>query len=306
MNYEEIKKIIDQNMAGTDSNTADVRVQPDPFSGWRIVVISSGFTGKSQQERRATVLQGLESLEIQWLDLLTPEEQEWSGTLPIDSPLENLPLWPEALARSSNPENILFPSDLDDDLERPIIATFYSLRGGVGRSTALAYTARILASRGRTVLCIDMDLEAPGLAALFGKEKEVKANHGLVSLLLSLDQGETPDIRNHIFKVSETDELYCLPAGLPNANYARLLNFINPSAWYREERNPLHQLFQMLRDDLAFKLDVILLDARTGITPLNAPLLFDLADLAIIVFFPILKPKLAQGSLSEPYLLPNR
>jgi cellulose biosynthesis protein BcsQ/stress-induced morphogen len=302
MNYSEIKERIHQNMTHATLDVADLRVQPDPFSGWRIAVISSGFYGKSKEERKKIVLEGLEELTIQWLDLLTPEERKWAGSLPIDSTLEELPLWPEALARSNSPEEIVFPSDLDDDLERPIVATFYSLRGGVGRSTALAYTSRILASRGRSVLCIDMDLEAPGLAALFGKEDEVKGNQGLVSVLLSLDQGEDPDIRNHILRVSETDELYCLPAGLPNSNYARLLNFIDPGAWYREDRNPLRELIQILSTDLPFKPDVILLDARTGITPLNGPLLFDLADLAIIVFFPHPQAQIGTGALVRALL----
>ncbi|MBE9241990.1 P-loop ATPase, Sll1717 family [Synechocystis salina] len=286
MNYLTIREHIQKNMIKATLEVADLRVQPDSFSGWRIAIVSSDFEGKSHEERKKIALDGLENLTVQWLDMLTPEEQEWAGSLPIDSSLDDLPLWPEALARPSNPENILFPSDLDEDLERPIVATFYSLRGGVGRSTALAYTAQILASRGKRIFCIDMDLEAPGLAALFGKEDEIKENQGLVSLLLSLDQGERPDIRHHILKVSETDELYCLPAGLPNANYARLLNFIDLDAWYREDKNPLRELIQLLSSDVTFKPDVILLDARTGITPLNGPLLFDLADLAIIVFFP--------------------
>lgn len=302
MNYLEIKERIYQNMTHATLEVVDLRVQPDPFSGWRIAVISSGFYGKSKEERKKIILEGLEELTIQWLDLLTPEEREWAGYLHIDSTLEELPLWPEALARSNSPEEIVFPSDLDDDLERPIVATFYSLRGGVGRSTALAYTSQILASRGRSVLCIDMDLEAPGLAALFGKEDEVKDNQGLVSVLLSLDQGECPDIRNHILRVSETDELYCLPAGLPNANYARLLNFIDPGAWYREDRNPLRELIRILSTDLPFKPDVILLDARTGITPLNGPLLFDLADLAIIVFFPHPQAQIGTGALVRALL----
>lgn len=302
MNYSEIKDQIYQNMSDADLDIVDLRVQPDQFVGWRIVVISSGFYNKSQEERKRLVLRGLEELTIQWLDLLTPDEQEWAGSLPIDSPLEDLPLWPEALARSSSLETIVFPSDLDDDLDLPIVATFYSLRGGVGRSTALAYTAKILASRGRTVLCIDMDLEAPGLAALFGRENEVREGQGLVYALLSLDQGEKPDMLTHILKVSETDEIYCLPAGLPNANYARLLNFINPSAWYREDRNPLRDLIQILSTDLPFKPDVILLDARTGITPLNGPLLFDLADLAIIVFFPHPQAQIGTGALVRALL----
>ncbi|HEY9865296.1 MAG TPA: AAA family ATPase [Candidatus Obscuribacterales bacterium] len=287
MNQEEIKKKIRDNLIQANFNVEDLRVQPDLFMGWRIAVISSNFVNQSYDRRKQIVLQGLEDLTIEWLDLLTPQEREWSGKLPLDSNLENLPLWPEALARSAEiPENIVFPSDLDDDLERPIIATFYSLRGGVGRSTALAYTARILARRGRTVLCLDMDLEAPGLTTLFGKEQEIREDQGLLSILVDLDQGNQPNIQDHIIRVSETEELYCLPAGLPNANYARLLTLINTEAWYREETNPLRILINLLSTHLSFKPDVILLDARTGLSSFNAPLLFDLADLAIIVFFP--------------------
>ncbi|NJL82145.1 MAG: CpsD/CapB family tyrosine-protein kinase [Chloroflexaceae bacterium] len=304
MNHSEIKERINQNMSRLNLDILDLRVQPDPFIGWRIAVISPGFQGKSKEERKNLVLDGLENLTIQWLDLLTPEEKEWAGALPIDSELKDIPLWPEALARSGSivPESVIFPSDLDEDLERPIVATFYSLRGGVGRSTSLAYTARILANRGRSVICVDMDLEAPGLAALFGKENEIKNDQGLIFVLQSLDQGERPDIRKHILRVSETEEIYCLPAGLPNANYARLLNFIDPSAWYREDRNPLRELINILSNDLPFKPDVILLDARTGITPLNGPLLFDLADLAIIVFFPHPQTQMGTGELIRALL----
>ena len=43
------------------------------------------------------------------------------------------------------------------------IVTFYSYKGGTGRSMALANVAWILASNGTRVLTIDWDLEAPGL-----------------------------------------------------------------------------------------------------------------------------------------------
>ena len=43
---------------------------------------------------------------------------------------------------------------------------FYSVKGGVGRSTALAIAAADLATQGCNVLVLDLDLEAPGLGAL--------------------------------------------------------------------------------------------------------------------------------------------
>ena len=43
------------------------------------------------------------------------------------------------------------------------IATFYSYKGGVGRTMAMANVAVLLAQRGLRVLAVDWDLEAPGL-----------------------------------------------------------------------------------------------------------------------------------------------
>jgi hypothetical protein len=43
---------------------------------------------------------------------------------------------------------------------------FASLKGGVGRSTALSVAAADIASHGRRVLAIDLDMEAPGLGAM--------------------------------------------------------------------------------------------------------------------------------------------
>ena len=43
------------------------------------------------------------------------------------------------------------------------IATFYSYKGGTGRSMLVANTGWLLASAGYHVLMVDWDLEAPGL-----------------------------------------------------------------------------------------------------------------------------------------------
>lgn len=287
MNRDEIRSLIAENLRRANLPFAmeDIRVQPDPYGGWRIAVISAGFATMSWAERHTVALRGLEGETIQWVDLLTPEEKEWAGNLPLDVDVEDLPLWPEALARQRRDEPVVFISDLDEDLEKPIVVTFYSLRGGVGRSTALAYTAKVLAKRGYAVLCVDLDLEAPGLAVLFGKEDEVRPGTGVVAALLQLEQGEKPDLRDHVIRVSNSLDLYCLPAGIPDADYARRLRFIDPEAWYREEHNPLRSFLELM-SDLPFKPDVVLFDARTGMSPISGPLLFDLSDLAIITFFP--------------------
>ena len=45
----------------------------------------------------------------------------------------------------------------------PHFVTFYSYKGGVGRTLALANVALLLTRYGRKVLVVDADLEAPGL-----------------------------------------------------------------------------------------------------------------------------------------------
>ena len=298
MTRNKIRTSIEANLENAGIKIETVRVQPDPYGGWRIAVVADAFDGMSLTQRKATALTGLEDLQIEWVDLLTSEERKWAGGLPADTDPEKLPLWPEALALGAAELPVpRFPSDLDEDLSPPIVATFYSLRGGVGRSTALAYTARILAGSGRKVVCVDMDLEAPGLAALFGQEDQVKVGQGVVALLLDLDQGGEPDFASHLLRLDDAEDLYLVPAGLPSPDYARRLRFIEPSAWYREESNPLRLLLDGLREKLPFQPDVILLDARTGITPLSGPLLFDLADLAIVAFFPHPQARRGTGAL---------
>ena len=47
------------------------------------------------------------------------------------------------------------------------IVTFYSFKGGTGRTMALANVAWILAANGKRVLVADWDLESPGLHRFF-------------------------------------------------------------------------------------------------------------------------------------------
>jgi len=60
---------------------------------------------------------------------------------------------------------------------------FASLKGGVGRSTALSVTAAHLAAAGRRVLAIDLDLEAPGLGTMLLDTKTVP-EFGLIDALV--------------------------------------------------------------------------------------------------------------------------
>jgi hypothetical protein len=77
------------------------------------------------------------------------------------------------------------------------VLTFYSFKGGTGRSMALANVASILANRngGQRVLAIDWDLEAPGLHRYFrpyirvgpqDRDVEIERRPGLIELLAAV------------------------------------------------------------------------------------------------------------------------
>ncbi|HEY0427502.1 MAG TPA: AAA family ATPase [Pyrinomonadaceae bacterium] len=48
-----------------------------------------------------------------------------------------------------------------------MVFAFYSYKGGTGRTTAAANVAACLALSGQRVLCLDLDLEGPGLSIVF-------------------------------------------------------------------------------------------------------------------------------------------
>ncbi len=75
----------------------------------------------------------------------------------------------------------------------PAVVSFYSFKGGVGRSTLLALSAWHLARQGARVVVLDLDLEAPGQAALLGARPAV----GVLDYILSYcatDDGSVDDL----------------------------------------------------------------------------------------------------------------
>ena len=58
-----------------------------------------------------------------------------------------------------------------------VIFTFYSFKGGVGRSMALANIGVHFCRQGYRTLLIDMDLEAPGLERYFAESGLFQTAH---------------------------------------------------------------------------------------------------------------------------------
>lgn len=279
---------------------SQIIIQPNTISGINVKIVSETFQNVSYMKRKEMLDQVLPEEEIAFYELLTPEENEIYGTDLDDLRPEDLPFWPNVLA-GQEPAEIRFLNTVDEMPKPPFIVTFYSIRGGVGRTTSLGYTAYNLEKKGYSVVAIDMDLEAPGLPDILGVNYDEKKRLGLVPLLHDLEQGNNVDIRDYMVRV-EDREIYCLPAGKVNVEYIHLLHQLNFPQYYRFKNNPLAKVFEML--DNVLSPDVILIDARTGFSEINGPLLFDFADLAVITFFPHPQTKeafhlLAKGILSH-------
>ena len=80
----------------------------------------------------------------------------------------------------------------------PPSVVFASLKGGVGRSTALTVTAADLARRGYNVLVIDLDLEAPGLGHLLLEDGRLP-DYGVIDFLVEDGIGGVGDDLLHKF-----------------------------------------------------------------------------------------------------------
>lgn len=279
----------------TEDPEAQVKIKRTSLGWLNIRVITSSFEDKSLDEREQKIDKLLEGINtnlgqypIAGYDLLTPQEATEQFLEYIQLPL---PLWSDMLM-APEPDK---PAILDEDKPKsPQIVTFYSFKGGVGRSTALGLVAGILATRNCRVVMVDFDLEAPGISILFRSDAENfdGEKYGVLDYLhqryLTPEQN-IPSIESCISQVNlpARGELFLVTSGEYDENYIHRLADLNRQAlefFYRSETNPINQLMEDIKTQL--NPDVILIDARPGFDDTSAVALFDLADTAIICFAP--------------------
>ena len=81
------------------------------------------------------------------------------------------------------------------------VTTFYGLKGGVGRSTALVLVALKLAEQGRKVLAVDLDLESPGITSMLLPADQLPA-YGLINWFVesAVGQADAGLVKNMLAK----------------------------------------------------------------------------------------------------------
>jgi hypothetical protein len=179
------------------------------------------------------------------------------------------------------------------------VVTFYSFKGGLGRTTCLVLTALQLVRKGKKVVVIDFDLEAPGLASLLIPEEGNLPKYGVVDYILeSQIYGENYselDIDDYVYAYqdkkitgSKGGELYVLPASNLNLENTQeylekmgRIDFGTPT--YFQEMNPIRNMLTQITE--RFSPDFIFLDARTGINDVGGLMLSRFSDLSVLLFY---------------------
>jgi cellulose biosynthesis protein BcsQ len=168
------------------------------------------------------------------------------------------------------------------------IISFYSFKGGVGRSMALANVAALLCRSGKNVLVVDWDLEAPGLHKFFeqsspGLKEQVGAKLGILDMISGLAKGSQFDWRECLIEVSLGEQrLHLISAGRRDPLYSTRLQSLQWDRLYEE--HDIGQVFENVREEWKQSYDFVLLDSRTGVTDAGDVCTALFPDLLVTVF----------------------
>lgn len=186
------------------------------------------------------------------------------------------------------------------------IVTFYSYKGGAGRTMALANVGWILASGGYRVLVMDFDLEAPAIhrylqpllidADLRSTDGILELVQGYVREVLRPPSEDEPDDADwlrtwlrptrHVtgtgLRPPSGGRLDLMPAGRQERRYSAAVTSFNWSRFYDVLGGGI--LLQSLRERLTAAYDYVLIDSRTGATDTTAICTVALPDILVACF----------------------
>jgi len=174
------------------------------------------------------------------------------------------------------------------------ILTFYSYKGGVGRSMGLANVAALLSKWRRKVLIVDWDLEAPGIESYFEDYVEIskirREKAGVIDLVHSLVGKDKIDWRDCLISVplsrlntfESAEELKIISAGRDDSDYVTRVQETDWAELFRTQDLGNH--LETLRNEWKAAFDFILIDSRTGITDIGGVCTIHLPDVLAIWF----------------------
>ena len=177
--------------------------------------------------------------------------------------------------------------------------TFYSYKGGVGRTLALVNIANRLAEFGKKVCVMDFDLEAPGLYHKY-KHNTGEVKQGLVDYIyeFAVNKNLPQSIGEYAYEIPKykySDEkelekrqnnIVFIPAGnSESVDYWKKLSKISWWKLFYEKDSEGLPFFLDLKERIKkeFNTDYLLIDTRTGITDVAALTMSILADSIVLL-----------------------
>ncbi len=164
------------------------------------------------------------------------------------------------------------------------IVTFYSYKGGVGRSMALANIAVLLARRGLKVLAVDWDLEAPGLERYFSYFEIKQGGPGLLRMCMAARATGGADYTafTSSFECQGKYPVTLLASGREaDDTYTQNLETFD---WEEFFRGGGGAFVETLRERWRKDFDVTLIDSRTGLSDTGGICTIQLPDIVIGMF----------------------
>lgn len=164
------------------------------------------------------------------------------------------------------------------------VVTFYSFKGGVGRSFALSNVAILLARWGYRVLTVDWDLEAPGLPAYFKPLLASPPTTGIIDLVDDFATGAQKPSAAYVTELvlDEPGVVHLLAAGgQQDEDYARRVQSIDWAALYNQG---FADALELCRADWTEAYDFVLIDSRTGFADIASICTAHLPDHLVVLF----------------------
>jgi cellulose biosynthesis protein BcsQ len=173
------------------------------------------------------------------------------------------------------------------------VVTFYSFKGGVGRTMSLVNVGVELARKGRNVLLVDFDLEAPGIPT-FDLFASLTDTPGIVDYVSEyLLTSRAPEVNRFITPCTKWEApggggLWLMSAGRQDASYAAHFHAIDWQDLYanREGFLMLEDLKEQWRNAVPGGFHYVIVDSRTGHTDIGGICTRQLPDAVVIMFFP--------------------
>ncbi|HZN73920.1 MAG TPA: FxSxx-COOH system tetratricopeptide repeat protein [Micromonosporaceae bacterium] len=195
-------------------------------------------------------------------------------------------------------------ADREQSLGR--IVTFYSFKGGTGRTMALANLAWILASSGQRVLTVDWDLESPGLHRYFHPfltvDKDLRDSPGVIDMVREYAATVTRPSEDQEIQQAEIDRaadiqrfatsleyefpgqgaIDLVPAGRQTPAYSEVVSTFDWDVLYRRLGGA--PLLEALRREMRRQYDWVLIDSRTGLSDTAGICTLQLPDVVVVCF----------------------